>query len=340
MLARTLGFALIIGPALLISSCSPEPLKEKLSDLIEEFIYTSLSNSPVTATQAGYHKHGDIELDSQLDDFSPAALDKQRRWYQDLRLRLQRSVDPKSLTQEDRADLEIVHDQISLALLELQSIQNYRHNPTLYVELIGNALYSPFVLEYADKSTRYEHIIKRLRAVPDFLQQARVNLASAPEIWTKVAIRENDGNTSLIDQELRIAAPAELRARYDAAAQPALEALRVFSKFLGSGLSARSVDWRLGASNYAKKFHYALATDQSPQQVLAAAEQEMRATREQMFRIAAQLNRDASTSGDANSTIRRALDRIAAIHATSENYFADARRDLDEARQFVRSKDQ
>ena len=143
---------LTIGLALLISSCSPEPLKEKLSDLIEEFIYTSLSNSPVTATQVGYHKHGAIELDSQLDDFSPAALDKQRRWYQDLRLRLQRSVDPKCLTPEDRADLEIIHDQISLALLELQSIQNYRHNPTLYVELIGNALYSPFVLEYTDKS--------------------------------------------------------------------------------------------------------------------------------------------------------------------------------------------
>ena len=210
MLARTPTLVLTIGLALLISSCSPEPLKEKLSDLIEEFIYTSLSNSPVTATQVGYHKHGAIELDSQLDDFSPAALDKQRRWYQDLRLRLQRSVDPKSLTPEDRADLEIVHDQISLALLELQSIQNYRHNPTLYVELIGNALYSPFVLEYTDKSKRYEHIIERLQAVPGFLQQARINLASAPEIWTRVAIGENDGNISLIDQELRNAVPAEL----------------------------------------------------------------------------------------------------------------------------------
>ena len=44
-------------------------------------------------------------------------------------------------------------------------------------------------------------------------------------------------------------------------------------------------------------------------------------------------------SRDANATIKRALDQIAAIHATPENYFADARRDLDEARQFVRAKD-
>jgi uncharacterized protein (DUF885 family) len=338
MLGRTSRLVLTIGLALLISSCSPEPLKEKLSDLIEEFIYTSLSNSLVTATQVGYHKHGAIELDSQLDDFSPAALDKQRRWYQDLRLRLQRSVDPKSLTPEDGADLEMVHDQISLALLELQSIQNYRHNPTLYVELVGNALYSPFVLEYADKPTRFEHIIKRVQAVPGFLKQARINLASAPEIWTQVAIGENEGNISLIDQELRNAAPAELRARYDAAAKPALQALRGFSKFLESELSARRIDWRLGESNYQKKFRYAIATDQSPGQVLAAAEEEMRVTREEMLRIAAHVNGNASTSGNANATIKRALDRIAAVHGTPENYFADARRDLDEARQFVRSK--
>ena len=132
-----------------------------------------------------------------LDDFGRTAIERQRRWYQDLRLRLQESVDEKSLAPEDRADLDIIHDQISLALLELQSIQNYRHNPTLYVELIGNALYSPFVLEYTDKASRYHHIIDRLKAIPAFTERAQLNLASAPEIWTKVAIGENDGNIAL-----------------------------------------------------------------------------------------------------------------------------------------------
>ena len=339
MLARDTALGFLIGLALFCSGCSPEPLKEEHSKLIEEFIYTSLSNSPVTATQNGYHRHGDIELDSQLDDFSPASLEKQRRWYQDLRLRMQRSVDPKSLSPEDRADLDIVEDQISLALLELQYIQNHRHNPTLYVELIGNALYSPFVLEYAEKSTRYQHIIHRLKSIPGFLQQARMNLASAPEIWTRVAIEENDGNITLIDKELRIAAPAELRAKYDAAAKPALEALRVFSKFLDSELTARRYEWRLGADKYAKKFRYSIATDQQPAQILAAAEEEMRVTRQEMHRIARALNRDAAATGDMNSTIKRALDHIADTHATPETYFADARRDLDEARQFVRAMD-
>ena len=53
-----------------------------------------------------------------------------------------------------------------LALLELDTIQNYRHNPTVYVELAGNALYTPFVLEYADKPARFRHIISRMAKLP------------------------------------------------------------------------------------------------------------------------------------------------------------------------------
>src|SRR5260370_3356331 len=81
-----------------------------------------------------------------------------------------------------RADFEIVSDQIAAALLELDSIQNYRHNPTVYVELIGNALFNPLVLEYAPKPQRVRHIIARLGQIPRLLEQARPNLTSAPGI--------------------------------------------------------------------------------------------------------------------------------------------------------------
>ena len=159
----------IAAITLSMSGCVASQPKESFSKLAEEFIYTSLANSPSTATQVGYHRHGSIELDSLLDDYSPAALEKQRRWYQDLRLRLHRSLNDATMTADDRADLDIIEDQISLALLELQSIQDYRHDPTMYVELVGNALYAPFVLEYTNKDKRYEHIINRLKGVPRFL---------------------------------------------------------------------------------------------------------------------------------------------------------------------------
>jgi uncharacterized protein (DUF885 family) len=329
----------IAGAALALTACAPQRPKESFSKLADEFIYTSLANSPVAATQVGYHRHGDLELDSMLDDFGPTAIERQRRWYQDLRLRLQESVDEKALSPEDRADLDIIRDQISLALLELQSIRSYRHNPTLYVELIGNALYTPYVLEYADKAIRYRHIINRLKAIPAFTERAQLNLTSSPEVWTKVAIAENDGNIGLIDSEIRKQAPEELRASYDEAAAPAVAALRRLTKFLQTDLMGRTTGWRLGTDNYHKKFRYVIATDQPPEQILSAAEADMAATRDEMFQIASRLNGGHGNTRDINGTIKRALDAISVRHATPETYFSDARRDLAEATQFVREKD-
>jgi uncharacterized protein (DUF885 family) len=300
-------------------------------------VYKTLASSPVAATQVGYHEHAGVRLDATLDDFSPRALQQQRRWYEDFRQELTRSVDPKQLSPEDRADYDIIQDQIALSLLELNTIRNYRYNPTLYVELIGNGLYAPYVLEYASKEQRYEHIIGRLRSVPALLSQARRNLSASPEIWTRVAQEENEGNIQLIEQTLRADCPEPLSDRFDQAAQPAVSELRAFTDWLKADhLSARTHDWRLGRDKYAQKFRYVLATDQTPEQVLLAAEGAMRQTRAHMFEIARALGGGV---GDQNTVIRRALTNIGAKHATPQTYFSDARRDLEEARAYVREKD-
>ena len=320
---------LVVLTALLFPGCSSHKSKEQFSQIAEEFVYKSLSYSPVAATQVGYHRHGDVDLDSKIDDYSPVTLDKQRQWLLDVRRRLQQSLDEKSLSPDEAADLDIIHDQISLSLLELQSIQSYRHNPTLYVELVGNALYSPFVLEYTDKGKRFGHIINRLRALPNLIHDAHANLASAPDLWTKVAIEENEGNIALIDKTLREAVPQGQRAAYDAAAKPAIDALREFNEFLARELSKKNYDWRLGPDKYAQKFRYVIATDQTPDQVLASAEEEMKNVRQSMANIAQQLG---------YKSIKQALDAIATKHGAPDTYFADARRDLEETRQFVKEK--
>ena len=327
----------VAAVALLMTGCVSDPPKRPFGQFAEEFVYTTLANSPVYATQAGYHMHQGLRLDSILDDLSPSNIERQRRWYQDFRLRLARSVDPAQLSPEDRADYDLLQDQISLALLELTGIQNYRHNPTYYVELAGAGLYAPYVLEYAGKEERFRHIIGRLQGVPALFAQARRNLLSAPGIWTKVAREENEGTIGLVERVLRGECPPELKPQFEAAAGPAIAAMKAFDEWLGSELASRSYDWRLGRDMYEQKFRFVLATDQTPRQVLAAAEEAMTRTRGQMYELAKQIAPQAR--GDMNSVIRAALSTIATRHATPETYFADARRDLAEAREFVRTKD-
>ena len=331
-------FAAIALALLVITSCSrsqvPSPAAaaggtatapSSVDAITDEFTRGVLALSPVYATGVGYHQHKGQSLDERLDDYSPAGIDAQRRFYQNMQQRLG-GLDAATLDAEQQADLQIIRTNVSLSLLELDTIQNYRHNPTVYVELIGNALYTPFVLHYASADARFNHIARRLQQVPALIEQAKANLVDAPEVWNRVAREENEGNVALIDQTLRHAAPQAAQSAYEQAAGPALTALKGFNGYLKDTLSKKTSDWRLGKEKYARKFAYALATNKTPEQLLTEADADLRATRDEMAQFA------------APRSIKEALDAIATEHATPANYMAEARRTLDQATTFVREK--
>ena len=133
---------------------------------------------------------------------------------------------PTDAEQEQKADLDIIKSNAGLCLLELNTIQGFKHNPTVYVELVGSALFPPYMLNYAPIEQRFDHITHRLEKVPALYEQAKANLTDAPEVWNRVAREENDGNIALIDKTLRDAAPASQKAAYAAAAAKALAAVR------------------------------------------------------------------------------------------------------------------
>jgi uncharacterized protein (DUF885 family) len=317
----------LLGLLLLISltSCKMPGEQQDFSKVTEDFVYESLALSPVTATSAGYHQHNGVRLDEKLDDLSPGGIQEQRQFYFVFRNRLS-MIKPESLSPEERADYQIIQNQIDLANLDLHRIQSFRHNPTVYVELIGNALFNPFVLDYAPVETRYRHIIQRLFRIPGFVENAQRMLADSNETWTDVAQKENDGNIELIDKTLRAQAPANLTSEFDRAAKAALNSLHGFNKFLATELSRKPAEWRLGKDKYDEKFRFTLVSGKTPEQVLAEAEAALQDVRGEMAKLA------------APRSIKEALDKIAQQHPTPETYLDEARRDLAEAANFVRGK--
>src|SRR5713226_4282840 len=67
MRARIIAIPLSI---LWLMSCKMPGEKQDFSKLTEEFVYSSLALSPVSATSAGYHEHNGVSLDEKLDDYS------------------------------------------------------------------------------------------------------------------------------------------------------------------------------------------------------------------------------------------------------------------------------
>jgi uncharacterized protein (DUF885 family) len=305
---------------------SKAPNAGAFEQLVDDFVFGSLALSPTNATGVGYHQDHNVSLDDLLDDFSPAGIAAAHSLLHDIEARIAR-LDAGSLDAEQRADADIMRDAIGAARLELDDIQSYRHNPTMYVELVGNAFYSPYVLHYAAAPDRYRHIINRLNKIPDFIRQAEANLVDSPEIWNRVARDENSGNISLIDTTLRADCPSGQRMRYDQAAAAAIAALQGFNRWLEDHLAEHVSDWRLGKELYAKKFRLTLETGKTPEALLAEAEADLAKTRAELARLA------------APKSVEQALADVARQHATAATFMASAKQSLASATAFVRAKD-
>ncbi|HKA01987.1 MAG TPA: DUF885 domain-containing protein [Candidatus Solibacter sp.] len=339
--------ALLLPFLLIAAGCGTNPSKE-VARLSEEIVYGSLAFSPASATASGLHEYQGQKLDDMLDDNSPAALDKQRRFYEKYRDALA-AIKTDSLPPEDRADLLILQDQVNLALLDLNEIHTHQHSPQYYVETLGNALFTPFVLEYAPKPDRIRQIIARLEKVPLFLDQASTNIVSAPDIWTKVADEENDANMALVDKEIRAGVPSDMADVYARAARPALEAMTKFKTYLKERLAPRNnYSWRLGQSLYPKKFRLVLESGIEADDTLQRAERELPQVRARMLKLATPMHAslypshkdhiELNGADRDNAIIGEVLASIAQKHSTRESYMDDARKDLDQARSFVREK--
>jgi uncharacterized protein (DUF885 family) len=324
---QTLSVAL--GMAVAIGGWQPAratPTDLQFNQVVDDFVFGTLALAPTTATGIGYHKHHGAALDDLLEDFSPAGIKASLNLLSDIEMRIGK-LDSKSLTAEQRADIDVIHDAIEATRLDVEEVQSYRHNPTTYVELIGNALYTPYVLHFAAADERFKHIIKRLNLIPQLIGQAEENLQDSPEIWNKVAREENAGNIDLIDGVLRTNCPAALAHDYEQAAAPALDALRGYNIWLDTHLSKKTADWRLGKGRYAKKFRFVLATGKTPEALLSEAEADLAKTRDEMVQLA------------APKSVEQALADVALHHATPATYMGAAKQSLATATAFVKLKD-
>ena len=331
---------------------------QKFAELSDRFMKDSLALSPSGASQAGYHKHVDpktgktIELDALLDDMSLEAMAEQRAFYQRWRERFRDETPVSALDPQDAADWQLVDDQIGLNLLEFDKIQNYRHNPTVPVELIGNALFLPLTQDYAPHDVRVGHVLSRVEAIPRLLTQVKQYLSDSDPIFISTAIEENDGNIDLIENTIAAEIPtgSPLKTEYDKVAPPAIAALKGFSQWLQNDLAKRPsrLTWRLGKELYDQKFRLVMETDVTPGQVLADAEEGLRSVRAEMLDLAlpmhAKMYPDHTGHSDLgvherqNLIITEVLHKISDEHPKPEQLQQTIEADLEGIKQFIREK--
>jgi uncharacterized protein (DUF885 family) len=341
------------------SARSPEPVtSQKFAELSDQFMKESLALSPTTASSVGYHKHVDAKtgktvwLDAHLDDLSLEGVAEQRAFYHQWRERFRKETPRPTLNPQDAADWQLIDDQIGLNLLEFDKIQNYRHNATVPVELIGNGLFLPLTQEYAPKEVRLGHVLSRVGEIPRLLNQVKQYMSDVDAVFVQTAIEENGSNIDMIENTIAQEIPpgSPLKARYDQAAPPAIGALKDFSKWLQEDLGKRPsrLTWRLGKEFYDQKFKLVMETDLKPEQLLADAAGELKAVRAEMLQLALPMHGQMyPTHGDhadlagrdrENLIIGEVLQKISDDHAKRGELLQTIQADLGAIEQFIREK--
>jgi uncharacterized protein (DUF885 family) len=310
-----------------------------------------LALHPVSATEAGYHEHNGVSLDAQLDDNGPAAMADERKLLEDAKQCFAK-LDDSKISGEDKADLTLVRSSIAEQIFARDVRQPEFYRPERPVELIGTALFFPLTQNYGTPEQRLANVVARMEQVPRYLKQAQQNLREADPVFINTAASETAGDEQVIAQIAeQIPATSPLHARSATAASNATEALDAYVAWMKNDLAKRpqTRTWRAGPEVYARLFRFAVGTDtgQTPASLLASAEHDLNALREQMYTTAKPLdgqwfpNADhAGLSGEAleNKVIAEVIGRINDDHTTPEQLLPAVQADATEIADFIRQK--
>jgi uncharacterized protein (DUF885 family) len=344
------------GPATSPSESGGRAAADRFGEFADAFVRDSAALTPSFATLLGLHRGrgpggGEIDLDRELDDLSPAATARRVAFYRAALERLEREFPAESLPRDERVDRGIIAGQCRLALIELDRLRLPQTNPTVAVETIGTALFFPILLEYAEDGERARAIVERLRSVPGFVDAVIAGMTSSAPIYTLVAREENEGNREVIRNALPslFERAPDLRSDFEAAQAGALQALDRLEVFLARELPRRPAgDWRLGRDRYREKFRAVYGEDLDPDTVLRDAETGIEQVRARMLREAEPLHesffpghRGHRTMKDpqarGRTIVREVLERIGREHVPRDRFFDSIRDDVDMLRAFLGS---
>jgi len=103
--------------------------------------------------------------------------------------------------------LALIDDQIGSICLNSTRFQNYRHNPTVPIELIGNALFLPLTQSYA-RTMCASGTCSRHAADSAAARSGEGVSQRRDPIFVSTAISENEGNIDLSRTDIAKEIPA------------------------------------------------------------------------------------------------------------------------------------
>jgi len=300
------------------------------SALEDEYFEKWFEFHPEAATRLGIHR-----FDDKLEPVTSASVAAEAQWLHDFGGRLA-ALPIQSLSYDDRIDRAALEARVDRQLLDLEDVRSWERNPNFYVNLVTSPVLALLQRNFASPCIRIRSAARRLRAVPEVLRDAEVNLKHPPRLYTEVAIDQTRGALRFYRETIpALSADCHepgLQADLAEADTTAVRAAESFLRFLQEGLLPNSDGTvALGRELYQKKL-WADERDRTPvDSILARGWRELDRTRARMTELAGQITPGAS--------VESVLDTLALDHPTADQQIAFVTAVLDTIRAFVRDRD-
>jgi uncharacterized protein (DUF885 family) len=318
--------------------CSrPESADQQFEQLARQYVDDLLKLNPEFATSLGEHRY-----DARLDDYSLKGVEQNLKLEKDYLQQLT-GIDPSALNEINGIDYEMLRSRMEASIFALEVLREYEWNPLRYN--VGGAIYGLLVRDFAPLPERLQSVKERLKGVPAALEAAKTNLKNSPKVHTETAILQNPGTIALVRDELNqfLEKAPELKQEMAPFQRAAVEALEAYGKWLEADLLPRSNgEFRLGAEKFRAKLAHTLSSDLSMEEILKRAEQRLAETQQAMYETALPLYKrqfpkaSAGQIEDRKHVIKVVLDKLAESRPDDQTIVEQARKDLQEATDFVR----
>jgi uncharacterized protein (DUF885 family) len=295
------------------------------AQIAEDWIGSTLANSPSAATALGVH-----DYDGELGDRSRGAVDARARTLRGQLERLE-ALDSDALAGTERCEHELLRRRILWELVSIEDLQSWRRSPGVYLGSIGGACNGLIIRDFAPLAERARSLISRLSQAPRVLEQGKANLDQCPEIHVETAIEQALGTRVLLQRDLPAAMAAlddaSLRAELDEALAQATQAVESFTEWLQDDLLPRSdADYAYGTERYRKLLAYTDFVERPVDELERRGRDDLRRCQERLRELSAQI--------DPSKSPAEVVDDISRDHPAPERLLPDTEALLEELRQF------
>lgn len=227
-------------------------MDHKVLELGDKYVAVLSSMFQEEATRAGtlgYH--------SDLQERDVQAQVSRRQTLLSLQEALGR-INPKALSSYTKVDYYILKEIISEKLFAIDTENELSKNPLWYLQSV-DAVYDILLKDYASRADRQRDALKRVQALPEILEQGKVNLDNPPDLYLRLAIEKAQlayssfNNVNFLLTKLSLDEYTKDQTKKACAA--AQTALKSYADFLKDTMLKKDyVDFRLGEENFERLF--------------------------------------------------------------------------------------